>query len=210
MNIQLPITSVLGVGMISFGSLVILVNQDVEERRYSVLAYILHYIGAVLLLVRIFSPQILFILFITGFAGGLILGTEHVNWQAPIRMPDITPGLLFRAVFSLVLWVMILSIEPRIAVWIPIPDSILFSSLWMIVMGIAIIGLNDDHFMMFLGLLLVFFGFELVYILLEDSSLVFGFLTAINLLIALSGAYVLIRPEKDIDASQDSDMERFE
>ncbi len=210
MTYQLPFTSIIGVGIITFAGLAILVNQDPRERRLSILAYILLYIGTVFLLFRIFSVQILFILFLTGLAGGMILGTDHIDLHAGIHRPAITPGILFMAVFGSVLWVMVLSIEPRIAVWIPVPDSVLFSALWMIVVGIAAISLNDDHFQLFLGLLLVFFGFELVYILLEDSSLVFAFLTAINLLIALAGAYVLSKPEDDPEISEDSDLDLFE
>ena len=209
MNYQLPITSVIGLAIITLSAWVILVNKDLSERRFSLFAYICQYIGAVLLLVRIFSLQILFVVFITGLTGGAIIGTDQIEIRGPIRRPSITPSFLFRSLLGFILWVMIFSIEPRVAVWLPVPDSILFASLWMAGVGIVEIGLDNDIFSVILGLLSIFFGFELIYMLLEDSSLVFGFLTAINLMIALIGAFILIKPETVSDESNDSDSEQL-
>ncbi|MHC1771970.1 MAG: hypothetical protein AB9907_09585 [Flexilinea sp.] len=210
MNYQLPITSVVGLVIITISALVILVNKDLNERRFSLFAYICQYVGAVLLLVRIFSLQILFVVFITGLTGGAIIGTDQVEIRGSIHRLSITPSFLFRSLFGFILWVLIFSIEPRVAVWLPVPDSILFASLWMVGMGIAEISLDNDYFSVITGLLSIFFGFELIYMLLEDSSLVFGFLTAINLMIALAGAFILMKPETISDESKDKNTEQLQ
>ena len=195
MRYGLPITSMIGLGLISLSAVFILANHDQSEKRFSLLAYFLQYIGAILLLIRIFSIQILFIIFLTGLMGAAIIGTDQVDFRAPIQKRFFLSLPLFRVSLCFLVWGLVLSIEPRIALWIPIPDSILFASLWLVSIGILKVSLDNDYFSMILGLLNLFFGFQLVYILLEESSLVFGFLTAINLLITLLGAFILLRPD---------------
>jgi len=197
MRYELPLTSMIGLGLISLSSALILANQDQNEKRFCLLAYLFQYIGAIFLLIRIFSFQILFIIFLTGLMGAAIIGTDQIDFRAPIQKKYFISFPLFRVFLSILIWGLILSIEPRIALWIPIPDSILFASLWMISIGIVKVSLDNDYFSMMLGLLNLFFGFQLVYILLEESSLVFGFLTAINLLITLLGAFILLKPNSE-------------
>ena len=185
-------TSILGVVLVLSGASVLLIEMDNHDQRFCLIAYVLQYVGVVLLFVRIFSIQIILSVFLLGLMGAAILGTDQVNLRDRIAIrPIFTSARIFRFLMSVIIAILIFSIEPKIAVWIPIPDSILFCSLFLIVMGLFTFSLSPLLLNRFLGILNLFLGFQIVYMLLEESILVFGFLTAINLLISLLGSYLM-------------------
>lgn len=185
-------TSILGVVLVVSGASVLLIEMDNRDQRICLIAYVLQYIGVVLLFVRIFSIQIILSFFLPGLMGAAILGTDQVNLRDRITFgPIFTSARIFRFLMAVIISILIFSIEPKFAVWIPIPDSILFCSLFLIVMGLFTFGLSPLLLNRFLGILNLFLGFQIVYMLLEESILVLGFLTAINLLISLLGAYLV-------------------
>jgi len=190
-------TSIIGGALIILGALIIFIRLNQPDSRISLIAYILESVGIVLLLVRIFSPQILISVFLTGTMGAAILGTDQVDLHIPLKPDNINPQRIFRFLLGLIFAVLILSIEPEIAVWIPVPDSILFCSLFLILMGLTTFSLSSRLMYRFLGILNIFSGFQLVYMLLEESVLVFGFMIAIDLLIALLGAYFMSGSQND-------------
>jgi hypothetical protein len=58
-------------------------------------------------------------------------------------------------------------------------------------MGLLQLGTSAQPFRVVLGLLTVLAGFEIIYAAVESSTLVAALLAAINLSLALTGAYLL-------------------
>lgn len=76
------------------------------------------------------------------------------------------------------------------------PEQILIS-LFMMVCGFIQLGISQNPYRVFLGLIIVFLGFEFIYGSLESSLLINGMLAAVDLLIALVGSYLITNSLKD-------------
>jgi len=66
----------------------------------------------------------------------------------------------------------------------------LAGGLLLIGMGLVMLGLNARPLRVVLGLLVLFSGFEILYAMVERSTLVAGLLALVNLALALIGAYL--------------------
>lgn len=184
---NLPITSLIGLGLISGCMLLILLDVD---RRFTLLAFCGVYAGGILMLIRISSWQILASLFLNAITAATLLETGHFDLKAPLPRGIINAQRIQRLLLGLVLWMLVYSFESRIAVWIPIPDSTLFAALYCCCCAILDLALKKELSDTFIDLLIIFFSFELIYMLVEGSVLVFGLMTAISLLIAFFGALI--------------------
>ena len=64
-------------------------------------------------------------------------------------------------------------------------------------LGLLQLGMTTSSFFVIAGLLTFFSGFELLYSILESSSLVVGLLTVINLGLVLVGAFFMINEQEE-------------
>ncbi len=188
---DIQISSLVGIGLITFGAVVVFLQMDQYDYRISLLAFLAKYVGVVLLLFRLFSVQILLSVFLTGLMSAAILATDQIEIRSPIRLQKISAPFFLRVLLSVVLSILVLSIEPKVALWLPVPDSILYGALYLAIMGLAEFSLSNHIMIRFLGLLSIFLGFQMIYMLLEESVLVFAFLSGISLLTALLGAFLM-------------------
>lgn len=76
------------------------------------------------------------------------------------------------------------------------PEQVLIS-LFMMTCGFIQLGISQNPYRVFLGLITVFLGFEILYGTLESSLLINGLLAAVDLLIALVGSYLITNSLKD-------------
>ena len=204
---QLPVTSLIGLGLISFGALIVFAQIDADDHRFSLLGYLLKYIGVILLIFRIFSIQKTVIIFLVGLMSAVVLGTEQFRSGEPLRRPKLTMTHVMRILISLILFVLTFTIEPMIARWLPIPDSILFAVLFLILLGLAEFSLTSSLLIRFLALISMLLGYLLVMIFLEDATLTFAILIGTMMTIALIGAFFIsesqeipaeIQPEEEL------------
>lgn len=109
-----------------------------------------------------------------------------------------TQGWLFRAFAAGIVVVIVFASAPRVEEIIPgIGLPVVLGSLSLLGLGILHLGIIAQPFRVILGLLTVLSGFETLYAALESSILVAAMLSAVNLGLALVGAYLLMAQKSE-------------
>jgi len=80
---------------------------------------------------------------------------------------------------------------------IQIPEPILLGSIALIALGLLQLGMTNAPLQVLIGILSFLSGFELLYISLERSVMLEGLLAGVNLALALTGAYLLLKDEAE-------------
>ena len=135
---------------------------------------------------------------VTGWMAGAILGVSRIGKRAEDRHRWPTEWLFLGLVVVLIL-VMVSAVAPAVSSLIPdVQEDQAWGGLLLIGMGMIHLGMASQGIRVILSLLTFLSGFEILYAVVETSTLVAGLLAVINLGIALIGAYLL---------SEDEDME---
>ena len=101
-------------------------------------------------------------------------------------------GILFRLFASGVVTLIVIVFAPRVESIIPgIGVHVTSGSLILLTLGVLHLGMTAQPFRVILGLLTALSGFEVLYAALESSVLVTAMLSAVNLGLALVGAYLM-------------------
>ena len=128
---------------------------------------------------------------VVGWMAGAILGVSGINLLEPSGRRWPTESIFL----GLVLLLVILSIStlvPEIATWMPrVHPSQAWGGLLLIGMGLMHLGIASQGMRVIISLLTVLSGFEILYAVVENSTLVAGLLAVVTLGIALVGAYLL-------------------
>ncbi|HNR01699.1 MAG TPA: hypothetical protein PKK59_04110 [Anaerolineaceae bacterium] len=161
-----------------------------DSRRITVIAY-----GVVVLL--LFSINIQFWSFgfalsklLTGIMAMLILAltpTEETN------VTSINPGTgrIFNIVSFGFCIILVLFTINRTSGFLAIELDQSIPALLILLCGFILLGISQESYRIIIGLLTVLIGFEVLYSAIEQSLLINGLLTAVELLIALVGSYLL-------------------
>ncbi len=105
------------------------------------------------------------------------------------------PGPVFYLLVGLLTGLMAFSQLPRLVDWIPeISLAQAWGSLILIELGILKLGFATRPLHATLGLLSLFSGFDILYAAINDAPLIAGLSAAVNLGLALVGAYLLLAP----------------
>ena len=109
---------------------------------------------------------------------------------------NIQPENVFYLFATIIVGMFAISFSPMIKTMIPgIQNEQVWTGLLLIGMGILQLGFRADPLSSVLGLLTLLSGFEILYAAIEQSTLVAGLLAAINLSLALAGAYLILSPQ---------------
>lgn len=188
---SLSLTTILGLLLIAVGEVMI----PVIGKEYRSLGILVIYIGGMLLLIRIFSLQSVLAFLASGLGISIIFASGHLRFSAPIRLrPSV--ALFFRLFLSIVLCVLSWAVERKISKWIPLPNSVLFAAIFVLMSAVCDLFFTEDLYSRFMDLQCIFFAFQLVYMLIEQSILIQAFLIFISLLIAFTASYLTI-PKSD-------------
>lgn len=104
-------------------------------------------------------------------------------------------GALFRLLAAGLVAMVVASIAPRVAEWMPGAEmEQVWGGLILIGIGLLHLGLTAQPLRVVFGLLTVLSGFEILYAAVESAKLVAGLLAGVNLGLALVGAYLLASP----------------
>lgn len=198
--------------LVAITSLILLVSQD---WRVSISVLAVQYIGVFVLVALNWPVEMAASKLIAGWIAGTVLGMAVISFPKPesdtqddgfaaqgisIRTSSETvafnlSGGIFRLVAAILVGLTVLSLAPRAAEWIP---GIQLTQAWggflLIGMGLLQLGFTAHPFRTILGLLTALAGFEILYAVVERSTLVAGLLASVNLGLALVGAYLLIAP----------------
>ena len=134
---------------------------------------------------------------VVGLMASAVLATTQSNTGENTSMPR--SGQIFRAIAAVLLWIVVFSASPTLMALAHVRQETSLGSLMLMSMGLLQMGMNRQPARVVIGLLCFLAGFEILYAALESSVLVAGLLAAINLSLALVGAYLAASPSMEND-----------
>lgn len=189
--------------LVSLTGIILLVSSD---WRVSAAALAFQYVGVFVFVVMSWPFEMAIVKLITGWMACTVLAIAAAGAPGSyIEEQGTIMNVLFRLLAAGLVGLVVASTVPRIFVWIPkIAIEQLLGGWVLIGFGLLHLGLTISAIRVILGLLTVLAGFEILYAAVETSVLVAGLLAAVNLGLALVGAYLLVGPslyavEEEID-----------
>jgi len=130
---------------------------------------------------------------ITGWMAIAAIGMSQVRLDEAMRIDTSWPeGRTFRYLTSALVVLAVFAVTPQLSTFLPgISQSEVFGGGLLIGMGLLQLGITIQPLRVILGLLTVLCGFEIMYATVENSIVVAALLSAVNLGLALLGAYLL-------------------
>ena len=154
----------------------------------------LQYVGVFWLTNQHWPTSMAAIKLVTGWMAIATLGMTRLN----IKMDTVDneklwpQGRLFRLFAASIVTVIVVTTSPSVENIIPgIGLPIITGSLILMGLGMLHLGMTAQPFRAIIALLMVLSGFETLYAALESSILIAAMLSAVNLGLALVGAYLL-------------------
>lgn len=185
---------ILPVLLAGISSLILFINK---KWRWNILAIAFIYVSVFWMVLQVWSTGLAVVKLITGWMAGAILGST-VKDESELLIEDNKVEQRFKVVIVLIIWIFSFSIMQSIKTRLPIPDTLIWGGILLIIMGILQIGMSIRPIRIIFGLLTAFSGFEVLYAGVEQSVLVAGFLVAITLGIALVGVLFIQQEEGEI------------
>jgi hypothetical protein len=189
------------IGLLLCGTGCVLVNMVVRPVT-KLVGLMLLYLGGSVLLLNVCSFQVCAALFVCGIGVTVLLGSAQREKPVDLRAEGSTRAwLLFRLLLCLVIGVLAYIASDLIRFWVPVRSTILFISLWIGLMSLFSLSLEDEMLYRCILLQSLCFTFTVCYMFMESSVLVFAFFAVINLLMAFGGSVLSMGglPEKSED-----------
>lgn len=182
--------SPLALGLLFITSLTLLLSHD---WRVSITALGIQYLGVFMLVAVSWPVNFAVVKLVAGWMSASILGVTRGGSEGRITGERIWPSeWVFRLMAAMLVVLSVFSISPQIEGFVPnISIYQVGGGLLLIGMGILHLALTQRTLQSLLGLMTVLSGFEILYAVVESSTLVAGLLAVINLGIAFVGAYLL-------------------
>jgi len=175
-------------------SLILLIGRD---WRLLLAALAVQYIGVLLLTALSWSIEIAAVKLVTGWMAAAVLGVALIYTPPELHAEGVLsrPGMVFRIFAAALVGLVAFTWGGKLAAFIPeIAPAQAYGGFILILMGLLHLGLTNRPLRVILGLLTVLAGFEVLYAALESAALVTGLLAAVNLSLAMVGAYLLGSP----------------
>lgn len=163
--------------------------------RRSLLAFAVQYIAVFWLCSLSLSLGMAGIKLISGVVAAIMLAGAPADEDRSDRFKQ--PGWIFRLLAGLLVWIVVFSLEPSVASWVPGDISIRLGGLLLVGMGLMQLGVSSLPGRVMLGLLTLLSGFEILYSSMEKSILVVGLLAILTLGLAFTGAFLLSSREME-------------
>jgi hypothetical protein len=131
---------------------------------------------------------------VIGWMAGAILGVSRIDLITPEVRRWPTERLYFIFVASMV-FITVATLAPSLIDWVPGIDIYqAWGGLLLIGMGMIHMGFASRGLRVIISLLTFLSGFEILYAVVESSTLVAGLLAFVNIGIAIAGAYLMTEP----------------
>ena len=168
--------------------------------RWRIAGLALQYVGVFWLVALSWPVGLTATKLVVGWMAGAILGVSGINLLEPAGRRWPTEWLFL----GLVLLLVVLSVSTmvsEITTWLPgIQRSQAWGGLLLIGMGLMHLGVASRGMRVIVSLLTTLSGFEILYAVIENSTLVAGLLAIVTLGIALVGAYLLNSDQEGVPA----------
>jgi hypothetical protein len=185
---------ILPVLLAGLSSLILFIKK---KWRWNILAMAAIYVSVFWMVLQVWPTGLAVVKLIAGWMAGAILGSA-VKEDSELLVEDNKVEQRFKFVIVMIIWIFSFSIMQSLKIKLPIPDSLLWGGVLLIIMGILQIGMSTRPVRIIFGLLTAFSGFEVLYAGVEQSVLVAGFLVIITLGIALVGVLFIQQEEGEI------------
>lgn len=212
---MLEIIAIVSVALLAITS-VLLIN--ITDWRFRVVLLAIQYFGEFFLISLSWPVAMAVSKLVAGWISGAVLGMALISnptavvftpkkpREAPSRFPAlpliqrIRSSNVFYFLAAILVALFSLSISTEVKSWIPgIQNEQIWAGLLLFGMGLIHLGFRADPFSTILSLLTILSGFEIIYAAIEQSTLVAGMLSMINLGLALVGAYLILSPQMEED-----------
>ena len=182
--------------------------------RFSLILLAIQYAAAFILIAQNWSIQLAVTFLVAGWIAVAVLGLaaantsqpqsehrvdrqkrEHKEYIKPFKH-FIASGSMFQLIAAGLVIFAIIYLAPLISKGLPeIKLVYALSGSILIGMGLLKLGFTDQTLMIIIGLLIILSGFEIIYAVIEKSTLIVGLLAVVTLGIAMAGSYLLIAPK---------------
>lgn len=168
--------------------------------RSSIILLALQYLGVFLLISIHWSLSLAVVKLVAGWMSGAVIGmaiisVPELRAQTSDREAKFLVSRPFYILTTLIILLVIVSQVNQFTSFIPgLTLEQAWGALLLISMGLLKLAFTTEPYHAILGLLTSLAGFEVLYAVIESSTLVAGLLAGITLGIALAGAYLLIAP----------------
>ena len=193
---SLEIISIVAVALISITSTVLLISQ---HWRLSMIALAVQYLAVFWLVAMVWSINLAIAKLVTGWMVIAIIAASNPTQDYQDRRFAGIAGILIKALSIIMIGLLVFSAAPALLEVIPTGMSLLWGGLILLGMGLLQIGFSMRVSRIFLGLLTLLSGFEILYAAVEQATLVEGLLVLINLGIALMCSDLLAVPNLELD-----------
>ena len=155
------------------------------------------YLGGSVMLLNICSFQMCAALVVCGIGVVVLLGSAQRERPVSGRTYENNrEWFYFRLLLSLMLGVVAYTASDLMRFWIPIRSTVLFLSIWIGLMGLFGLSLDDEMLYRCVYLQSLCIVFTVCYIYMENSVLILAFLSVINLLMAFGGTVLSMGGKK--------------
>ncbi len=196
--------------LLSWGAVVLLFAASLSilltrDWRRSLAFLAVQYVGVFLLIQTHWTLSMAAVKLVTGWMVATILSiTRTAQYPEFAAAPDrsLPESRLFRILAAILLLLVVLAATTSMVELLPgigVPE--VAGSLILMTMGLLHLGLTIQPLRVVIGLLTVLAGFEIIYAVVETSTLVAALLSLINLGLALVGAYLLTSGADDMEIS---------
>lgn len=168
--------------------------------RFRIAGLAIQYIGTFWLVALSWPLGLAVIKLVVGWMAAAILGLSGVNFLTRRARRWPTEWLFWGLALLLVIF-SVSTLAPRLETWFPRghPAQI-WGSLLLIGIGLLNLGASSLGLRVIVSLLTVLSGFEILYAVVERSTLVAGLLSIVTLGIALAGSYLLNNTPPEAEA----------
>lgn len=163
--------------------------HTLEKTAFHLVGLFLTYLGGSILLLTACSFQTCLALFICGIGTAVLLWTGTSGNQAAYQEGKTDrEKIVFRVILTVMLGMVSYSLTERLRFWIPVRRTVLFAAVWIVLMSLIDLALDDELHNRCVYLQCICLAFTVVYIYMESSILVFACFAAINLMMAFASA----------------------
>ena len=185
--------------LLSLTALILIVSHD---WRLSICALGVMYVGVFILVEFSWPTEMAVVKLVAGWISASVLGIGLMNLGTNLSRPSryLPSEIVFRVSAAGMVILVVISLTPNIQEWLPFASfEQTLGGMMLIGMGLLQLGFSARPLKTIMGLLTFFAGFEVLYVSVESSVLVAGFLAVINLGVALVGAYLLLAPSLEVE-----------
>lgn len=178
------------VGALAVSSVGLVVSRDWRKH---LIFLAVQYLGMFILLREHWPLTMSAAKLVTGWMSVAVIGMTQTRLDDSRAQDTAWPqGSIFRLITAALIILVALTLAPRLAAVLPgITQPEVIGGLLLVGLGLLHLGITIRPLRVIIGLLTVLCGFEIVYASVENSIVVAGLLSAINLGLVLLGAYML-------------------